>query len=45
MGLWHIESNQLGQVLTGTGLPDGVHALHLLTGEDAEEADGYGRET
>jgi hypothetical protein len=43
MGLWHIESNQLGQVLAGTGLPDGAHALHLLTGE--EEADGYGRET
>jgi hypothetical protein len=43
MGLWHIESSQLGQVLAGTGLPDGAHALHLLTGE--EEADGYGRET
>ena len=42
MGLWHIESNQLGQVLAGTGLPDGAQAVHLLTEEDAEEeADGY----
>jgi hypothetical protein len=46
MGLWHIESSQLDRVLAGTGLPDGAHALHLLTGEDAEEeADGYGPET
>jgi len=43
MGLWHIESNQLGQVLADTGPPDGTHALHPLTGE--EEADGYARET
>jgi hypothetical protein len=43
MGLWHIESNQVGQVLAGTGQPDGAHALHLLMGE--EEADGYARET
>jgi hypothetical protein len=45
MGLWHIESNQLDQVLADMGPPDGAHALHLLTGEDAEEADGYARET
>jgi hypothetical protein len=42
-GLWHIELNQLDQVLADTGLPDGAHVVHLLTGE--EEADGYARET